>query len=362
MKHYNIPVFIPHLGCPFKCVFCNQNRITSQNRIPGPEDVVNIIEAHLETIPTDSKEIELAFFGGNFTALSLAQQEYYLASVKPYLINGRISSIRLSTRPDCIDENILSLLAKYGVQTIELGVQSLSDEVLKASWRGYSAQDVFKAGRLIKQKGFKLGIQLMIGLPGDSFIRDMETTRQTIKLAPHMVRIYPTLVIKDTYLEELFYQGSYKPFTLSEAINTCREMFLAFQFHNIPVIRMGLHPSEDLRQEGSIVCGPFHPGFGELVLQNIFKEQAIFLLKQNLSKLEEGRHISLHVNKHDVSKMIGHKRYNLTYLRDKFNLETIKVKIDEHIKRDSIGISWFASHFYKTLDRMDFIAARYPNN
>ena len=186
MRHYNIPVFLPHLGCPFKCIFCDQEKIASKDKIPSIDDVKNIIEEHLATIPRDKTEVELAFFGGNFTAIEKGLQREYLSAVGPYMVENRIDSIRISTRPDFIDEPTLTFLQKKGVKTIELGVQSLNDGVLKTSKRGYQAEDVFKASHLIKARGFRLGIQLMLGLPGDNRSLAEETTVAVISLRPDM--------------------------------------------------------------------------------------------------------------------------------------------------------------------------------
>ncbi|MDD2372256.1 MAG: radical SAM protein [Syntrophomonadaceae bacterium] len=338
-QHCNVPVFIPHLGCPFQCIFCNQNKIASSRGIPTRADLINTIDEHLDTIRTSGENIELAFFGGSFTAIDRKLQEEYLSTVQPYLKRGQIGSIRISTRPDCIDDDILEVLFSYGVKTIELGVQSFSDEVLKASGRGYSCGDVFKASHLIKSSGFKLGIQLMIGLPGDRHALDMESTRQAITLAPDMVRIYPTLVIAGTPLELLFKQNKYLPLSLSEAITTCKEMFLQFQQHDIAVIRMGLHPGKELLSPGTIIAGPFHPAFGELVEQEVFKEQACRALAKYSEDKELNPELLLLVHKQDISKMIGHKKNNILYLKSRFQLRSIKVKTCPACDRDTVGLA-----------------------
>lgn len=361
-QHYNIPVFIPHLGCPFQCIFCNQNKIASNRGIPTRAELIASINEHLDTIRTSGENIELAFFGGSFTAIDRKLQEKYLSIVQPYLKNGQISSIRVSTRPDYIDDDILQFLLSYGVKTIELGVQSFSDEVLKASGRGYSCGDVFKASHLIKSSGFKLGIQLMIGLPGDNQALDIESTRQAIILAPDMVRIYPTLVIAETALHKLFQEGKYKPLDLSEAVTTCKEMFLQFQQHGIAVIRMGLHPGEELLSPGTIVEGPFHPAFGELVEQEVFKEQTCRAIVKYNKDNELSQQLILFVNNQDISKIIGHKKNNLLYLKNHFQLGDIKVKTCPTYERDTVGLAaGFGSEPLFTLTRMEFIELRNEN-
>ncbi len=356
MKHYNIPVFIPHLGCPFKCIFCNQQKIASQEKIPDIDDVVKIIEKHLSTIPVNAGEVELAFFGGNFTAIERKLQEEYLSAVNPYIEKGRIDSIRISTRPDFIDLNILTFLEKRGVKTIELGVQSLNDEVLKTSKRGYRAEDVFKACHLIKKQGFRLGIQLMIGLPGDDYSLAKETTNTVISLKPDMVRIYPTLVITGTVLEKMFHRGQYKPLTLQEAITLAKDLFLMFQKEEINVIRMGLQPSEDLQQAGTVIAGPYHPSFGELVEQEIFKQQAKKLIQDYFNTVKTQKSVNLYVHEKDISKMIGSKRSNILYLKNVFNLNNIYLKKATGIKRDWLGVSKINSILPQaSSSRLDFI-------
>lgn len=356
MRHYNIPVFIPHLGCPFRCIFCNQNTIASQGEIPQAEDVVKLVEQYLGTIPVSEDNVEIAFFGGSFTAIEKQLQEEYLRAVNPYVKSGRIKGIRISTRPDCIDGEILDLLARWGVETIELGVQSLDDEVLKASRRGYQTSDVFKACKLIKERKFKLGIQLMIGLPGDNYQRDMKTTNQVIAIHPDMVRIYPTLVIAGTYLETAYNNKTYQPLELEEAIKISKDMLIYFQKANINVIRIGLQPSEDLRSEGTVVAGPFHPSFGELVEQAIFREQAELAINKLFTARGIQDEICLYVNKRDISKIVGCRRLNLAFLRNRFDLNHIKLEAVETQERDWVGVSGpHDTYPVKVISRTDLI-------
>jgi histone acetyltransferase (RNA polymerase elongator complex component) len=258
MRHYNIPIFIPHLGCPFDCIYCDQKKIAAQVGVPAIGEVKETIDVHLSTIPADA-EVEVAFFGGSFTAVDKGLQAQYLEAVQDYIKDGRVAGIRLSTRPDFINQDILDFLAFYGVKTIELGVQSMDDGVLQASARSYTSADVIKSSRLIRQRQFDLGVQLMIGLPGDNRQLDIETTRRVIDLHPRQVRIYPTLVISGTHLQTMLDRGDYRPLSLQEAIDTCKEMSLMFQAHHIRVIRMGLYPGEGLRSPGVVAAGPFHP-------------------------------------------------------------------------------------------------------
>lgn len=343
MKHYNIPIFIPHLGCPFKCIFCNQKKIASQEQTPAA-DVVRIVENHLQTMPDEGVQVEVAFFGGNFTAVEEDLQKAYLQAVYPFLQSDKIQGIRLSTRPDCIDLEKLNLLAEWGVNTIELGVQSLNDEVLKASWRGYKAEEVFKACHLIKEQGFQLGIQLMIGLPGDSYERDMETARKVAELQPEMVRIYPVLVIAATHLETMYRRGEYLPLSLEEAVAASKDMYICFRKADIDVIRMGLHPAEDLRSEGTIIAGPFHPSFGELVEQEIFKEQAVEAINRLFAVSGIQEEIIVFVHPRDLSKMSGQKKANINYLQEYFSLNKVAIRSLDGPERDWVGAAGASSN------------------
>lgn len=338
MRHYNIPIFIPHLGCPFDCIYCDQKIISSQIKPPDEDEIKNIIDSHLSTLEQGA-EVELAFFGGSFTAIDSELQERYLKVIQPYIDLGLIQSIRCSTRPDYIDEKKLDLLESYRVKTIELGVQSLSDNVLKASARGYKAEDVFKSSYLIKERHLKLGIQLMIGLPGDSYSADIYTVKKAMALKPDMVRLYPTLVIKGTVLERMLNDGRYMALTIDEAVERCKDMLLLFQSQDIDVIRMGLYPGEDLRSEGVVRAGPFHSSFGELVEQAIFKEQAAMVIKQFLELSPSSSELNLHVNSRDVSKMTGKGRKNILDLIDRYKLGKIRIKVQEKDERDWVGVS-----------------------
>ncbi len=339
MRHYNIPIFIPHQGCPFQCVYCDQKIIASKHEAPTLLEVSETIERHLATIPSEDTEVEIAYFGGSFTAIASEVQETYLQAAAPYLEDERVVGIRLSTRPDCIDRDILGRLDRYGVKTIELGVQSLDDQVLKMSGRGYTSDDVFKACQVIKDQGFKLGIQLMIGLPGDDRARDMQTTKLAIGLNPDMVRIYPTVVIAGTVLERALNRGDYVPLELNEAVGICKDMYLRFAAAEIPVIRMGLQTGEELRREGSVLAGPFHPSFGELVQQEIFCDQARSLLGDYMRRNGLQAELQLWVNPRDLSLLTGQQRRNVLFLTEHFGMRSILIKTRSDIERLTIGIS-----------------------
>ncbi len=259
-----IPFFIPHSGCPHRCVFCNQKKITGEHDQPVPESIPAKIDDYLKT---DKKKnpVQVAFYGGTFTALPLEIQRRYLGAVQPFIEAGKVESIRISTRPDCITTKILSLLIEHRVSTVELGAQSMADSVLVRSGRGHTAADTVRAVGLLRKHAFAIGLQLMPGLPGDSRELFFMTVDSTIAMRPDVVRIYPALVIKDTPLEELYYAGRYDPLSLEEAVKWCKVALEKFEKSGIKVIRMGLHPTEELKKPGTIVTGPYHPSFRQLV-------------------------------------------------------------------------------------------------
>ncbi len=319
MRKYNLPIFIPHRGCPHDCTFCNQKKITGVDTDITPEYAERRIEEFLATVSKENSTVEIAFFGGSFTGLELETQEAFLKVANKFF--PRISGIRVSTRPDYIDSKIIDLLMKYNVTTVELGVQSSDDEVLRLNNRGHNFADVVKASLLIKNAGIALGHQMMVGMYGSDACKDLQTAQDIIKLRPDCVRIYPVLVLKDTHLEQLYNQGVYPPMTVMEAAKRSRAIVNAFRRSKIDVIRIGLHASEDLESEGNIVAGPYHQAFGEIV------ESLIYRRKINFHILFDGERDCVYeykCKKGDVSKAIGHKKMNVEYFREKYNI-TLKV-------------------------------------
>lgn len=306
MKHYNIPIFISHFGCPNACVFCNQVKINGRETDVTIEDLRDIIDEYLKILPKDSYK-EVAFFGGTFTGISLGKQKEYLEGVKEYLDKGLVQGIRLSTRPDYINREVLDQLKKYNVTTIELGVQSLDEDVLKKSARYYPIEVVYEASKLIKSYGIDLGIQLMPGLPGSTFEIDLETAKKVVEIMPQNARVYPTLIIKDTEMERMYQRGEYEVFTLDEAIKRCRKIISLLELNGINIIRVGLQPSDDLRNGGVAVEGAFHPAFRELVDGEIYFD---FLKK---IKKKDGK-LNIILNERLVSRVVGLKRKNLKRL------------------------------------------------
>ena len=281
IKHFTIPLFIPFQGCPFHCIFCDQEKITGQEGRISAGAIQTIINERLKTIPEGSI-IEIGFFGGNFTGLQENLQEFYLEIVKPYLDNGKVSAIRLSTRPDFLDENKIDFLKNRGVKTIELGAQSMDNEVLLLSFRGHSAQDTEKSSILIKENGLRLGLQMIIGLPGDTIERSIATAVKITKLYADDVRIYPLIIIKGTPLHKTYLDGNYSPLELSTAVSWTKEVVKIFENAGTNIIRVGLHPSEDLSYGNIIAAGPFHPSFRQLVYSEIWAEMfAPLFIKKN---------------------------------------------------------------------------------
>ena len=331
-KQYIIPIFVPHLGCPNDCVFCNQKSISGQTKQVTKEDVKNIIEEHLKYIKKDSK-VEVAFFGGSFTGIEEAKQEELLSAAYEYIKQKKVDSIRISTRPDYIDKKILKRLKKYKVKTIELGVQSANDYILKKAGRGHTFEDVVKASKLIRWYGFDLGHQMMVGLPESTTVDEINTAKQLIKLKPKMVRIYPVLVIKNTKLEKDYNEGKYKPLTVTQAVEVCKELVKLFVKKHIEVIRIGLQPTDTItnpdNDKSEVVAGPFHPAFRQLVESGMWYDVIVEKIKQLNTKVKE---VVVTVNPADVNNVIGQRKDNINNLRDVYDVNLI-VKADEKIKQ-----------------------------
>ncbi len=267
------------------------------------------------------KPVQIAFYGGSFTALARETQKAYLKAVRPFIQAGKVRNVRLSTRPDCISDETLSLLKEYEVAVVELGAQSMADEVLTRSGRGHKSDDTVNAVQLLKEHGFTIGLQLMPGLPGDSSEHFHDTVDRVIELKPDFVRLYPALVIKDTPLQALYESGRYIPLTLEEAVSLCREAYLKFEEAEIAVIRMGLQPTEELEKPGTIVAGPFHPAFRQLV------ESSIFLNKMRSALLNRTgmNHTAVFlVDPRDVSAAVGQQRANIDAMKKEFGLHGVR--------------------------------------
>ena len=317
-----IPVFVPHLGCPNDCVFCNQRRISGSLSPARPEDVAAAIDRALSLTPPGTRR-QLAFYGGSFTAIPDAEQEALLGAAQPYLERGDIASIRLSTRPDAIDGAVLVRLKRHGVETVELGAQSMSDSVLALSGRGHTAADVEEASRAVRAAGFRLILQMMTGLPGSDDETDIGSARSIAALEPDGVRVYPTVIVRDTALFDLWRAGRYKEHTVEDAVRVCARIVPIFEAAGIPIIRMGLNPTEDL-SGGDAVGGAYHPALGELVRARIMRGRAEALLEGTAP----GADITLRVNPRLMSQLVGQHGANRAYLREKFALKRLKILPD----------------------------------
>ena len=313
-KTYNIPIFIPHLGCPHTCIFCNQTKITGAATNVGIDDVRRITEQYLNDLPKSDCRIEIAFFGGSFTGLPLDEQEKFLKTANEY--SDRIYGIRMSTRPDYINDDVLALAKKYKVKTIELGIQSASDNVLKLNERGHTFEDVKSAARLIAEYGIGFGAQIMVGMYGSDPECDIQTARLTAELNPECVRIYPTLTLCGTKQLELYRDGMYIPYDMNTAIETADSMMRIFEDNDIEIIRVGLHSDESLTS-GNIAAGPYHPAFKELVLCRRARES----IEKDILKRELKNCVYIvGTSDRDVSAVIGHKRCNAEYFKKKYNI------------------------------------------
>lgn len=326
-----IPFFIPHAGCPHQCVFCNQKNIIGQSTSVDPSSVAQTITAYLDK--SEQQEAQVAFYGGSFTALAIELQKSYLEACRPFIASGRITGIRLSTRPDCISRETLALLRDHQVETIELGVQSMDDAVLLRSGRGHTAAHTIHAVTLLREQGFTIGLQLMPGLPGDAAGTFMATVNSVIGMTPAFVRIYPALVIKETPLEALYCSGRYAPLALDEAVQWCKNALLQFERAGIAVIRMGLQPTEELQRPGTILAGPYHPAFRQLVDSSILLDRMRAALQQRAAGAGTA---CLFSHPSDVAAAIGQKRSNIVALKKEFCLSELRVFAAPAVRKGSI--------------------------
>ncbi|MCE5286640.1 MAG: radical SAM protein [Pelosinus sp.] len=318
MKHYIIPIFIPHYGCKHQCVFCNQRKITGLDTPVGPDEVANIIDEHLAMI-TKPRHVEAAFYGGSFTALPLKMQTLLLQPAFQALKTGKIHAIRLSTRPDAITPEILKNLLALGVSIVELGVQSLDEKVLILSARGHSVGHVVSAAQVLREYGFTLGIQVMPGLPGEDMNSITKTASRLLSLKPDIVRIYPTLVIADTRLAKLYQEGKYLPLTINEAVRRAAFLKLLCENNKIKVIRTGLQATEELANQSVVLAGPYHPSFGELVDAHLFD----LLVEKFISSRSGCPELTIHYHWREESKVRGQANANTKKWKSVYGLENI---------------------------------------
>lgn len=338
-KHAIIPIFIPHEGCPNDCVFCNQKKITARQAPVHAEDVRRIIEEYLPTITNRGIEtIEVAFFGGSFTGIPMEEQSEYLAVAKEYKDKGYIDKIHLSTRPDYISEEILGNLKFYGVDVIELGVQSFDEEVLQASNRGHSSEIVYKSCDMIKKYGFELGIQLMIGLPQDTKEKSIYSAMETVKIGPAIARLYPTVIIDDTELLNMYNRGEYKALSQDEAVETTKEMYKILTSAGINVIRVGLKSTDIINENGAVTGGTYHPAFRQLVEGAIAREMLENILKESINRIPEK--ITFESCGASFSNMVGNNKCNKLYFSEKYPQLNIKFAVNNELEEGKYVVNF----------------------
>ena len=328
MKHYNIPIFLPELACPYRCVYCNQFSITGNDDIVKPEDVKNIIDSHLDSFKEENRFVEVAFFGGNFTGLPVKMQNDYLEVVQPYLDKNLVHGIRCSTRPDYISLQRVKEIKHLGMRNIELGAQSTNDEVLKHCKRGHTYNDIVEASQIILSEGITLGLQMMIGLPYDSEEKDFQTAKDIVNLGAKETRIYPCIVVKDTELEALYRNGDYKALSINEAVSRSSKLYSYFIENQVKVLRIGLHQSDELDKEG-YVAGPYHKNFAEMVFSHIWKEKFENLKISESENLKKD--IIINVPASQINHAIGWNGENKRMLLDRFDKVEFKAN-DKRLK------------------------------
>jgi len=331
-----VPIFIPNQGCPHRCVFCDQETITSQPARPMKGQTVRELleQSRRSGAFFGRRHREIAFYGGTFASLPEEKIRELLGVVAPYLQEGIFQSVRVSTRPDSLDEKTAALLKSLGVSTVELGTQSMDDEVLRMTRRGHTAKDTEKAAELLREHGFNVGIQLMPGLPGDSAERFFATVQKVIRIRPDMVRLYPVVVIRGTELAKWFVEGRYQPFSLEEAVRACSESCLAFEEAGIPVIRIGLMTSPSLRERGQVLGGPWHESFGHLVRSGIYQRRIEpFLPGPGIAK-----RISIRVPLKDVALLRGYRNEGIRRIEEKTKASVEGVLTDDSLPSGRIAV------------------------
>lgn len=332
-NHYIIPIFVPMEGCPHQCVFCNQDKITNsdEEKVDG-QFVRDTIDEYISTIQNKDATIEVSFFGGTFTGIPIEKQNELLAVAKEYKDKCIIDKIHMSTRPDYIDVNILDNLKRFDVDVIELGVQSLDEEVLRESGRGHSVEDVIRASKLINDYGITLGHQIMLGLPSDTEEKDIYSVKESIKMNPKIARIYPSLVITDTPMAKMFKRGTYEPYSLEKAVDVSKILYKMYKEAGVNVIRIGLQPTENISEGGDVIAGPFHSAFRELVDSSIISDEIIKCANEN-----DGD-INIYVNNNTISKIYADKKRYFLKTKESLKDRNIKVSIDNTLEKNVIKV------------------------
>lgn len=335
-KPFIIPVFLPHAGCPHRCVFCDQAAITGENQsLPSTESLRKQVNSFIAFKSKQREEVQIAFYGGNFLGLAEKTVKMLLKEAAAFVQAGKVDSIRFSTRPDTIDAVRLNWLKAFPVAAIELGVQSMDDGVLALSNRGHTARDTEKAVGLLRKNTYHIGLQLMLGLPGDDEARAIKSAEKAAALSPDFIRIYPTVVLKNSPLGRLFQQGQYVPLSLEAAVSLTKKLYRVFESRTIPVIRMGLQASQDLDAGTDILAGPYHPAFGQLVYAELFLDKARLLLRN--SEIRSGA-ITLQTNPRSLSRLQGIRNRNIQALTNEFGLQSIAIATDDSLAENELKV------------------------
>ena len=331
-----IPVFLPHHGCPHRCIFCNQNAITGgRGHRPSAAELKSYVDDFLKFKTKRRHPVQIAFYGGNFLGLRPDDIETLLAEATGFVAAGKVDSIRFSTRPDTVDPQRLKILKPFPVATIEIGAQSMDDSVLAAANRGHTAADTAKAAALLKKLNYDVGIQMMVGLPGDDEAKALNSGRQIAAFEPDFVRIYPTVVLGDSPLAELYQQGKYTPWPLERSVALVKKLYLWFRNNNITVARMGLQPSEDLNKEASVLAGSYHPAFGHLVHSAIFLDKATAAVASAQDNYDR---VTLKVHPRSISQMRGLNNKNVAILKQRFQIRSLVIIADPAVPENSLAV------------------------
>jgi len=337
IRPFIIPIFLPHAGCPHQCVFCNQVSITGVKHEAVEPDKIRIqIREFLKYRKENRKPVQIAFFGGNFLGLKLEEIKSWLNLAGEFISQGLVDGIRFSTRPDTIDAERLDIVENYPVSTVELGVQSMDDRVLALAGRGHSASDTIRAVKALKQRQLDIGLQIMVGLPGDNETLSLISAEKTAALRPDFVRLYPTIVIKNSPLARWYQNGTYAPLCLEEAVTRVKNLYQFFSRHNIKIIRMGLQASQDFEDGQTVFAGPYHPAFGHLVLSEIFYDKAVAAIES--AGFTTGR-LSILVNPRSISKLRGLNNSNINKLKARFEQDSVEVMPDSSLAEEELWIN-----------------------
>lgn len=329
-RHIIYPIFLPHAGCPYQCIYCDQNSVTfTFGEKLQPAGLIEHFELKFDLLVQQARERnrpgEVAFYGGTFTAIPIEVMRHILDAVSPWVERGVFSGIRFSTRPDCLGREVCSVLARYPVQTVELGVQSLCDEVLQEGRRGYSSVEAAEAIKRIREGKWRLGIQLMPGLPGDNRWKFLDSIQRTIGLRPDFVRLYPTLVLNGTALADWYREGKYQPLSLQQAVEWCAAAYAMFVGAEIPVIRMGLHADPELEKPGTILAGPHHPAFGHLVKAHWWRVEVDQWVGDRRGEVL-GKRLILKVPQRFVSEVRGPRQMNVNHWLNRWRLDEVAIE------------------------------------